>query len=691
MERITQLRARIMLFLFFLIAGFFIFRLYSLQIIETGGSRDNSTTFTTWTRVKAARGDILDSNGNLLVSNRASYDLVINHYVLTSTDGTNDFLYQLVQRCLEKGIEYTEHFPVSTTHPFTYTLDEYSTTWQNYFQTYLTSYIELDSDITAPVLMQRLRRRYSIPEEWSDQMARLVVGLRYELSLRNCVPSLPNFIFLEDADDDSLSAILELNVPGLNVEASTVREYNTVYAAHILGYVGRMDAGEWTVYKDIEGYSMDDEVGKVGLEKAYEQYLHGIDGLREDIVATDGTLISSRYLQEPQAGANVEVSIDINLQMAAEDKLASVIEELQNGKPGTDGSDAEGGAVVVLDVKTGQVLVCASYPTYDPAKFFEDYEEITSAYPAKLFNRALNGAYPPGSTYKMSMVIASINAGVINSETQIEDKGVFTKYEGFDPKCLLWSSVRAVHTDVNASKALQVSCNYFFYELGDRISLSAMDSTAKALGLGEPTGVELPETDNSHRANEESKKALHPNDPDNAGWYKGDQILAAIGQSENRFTPMQLCVYASTLANRGIRYKATFLKRVVSSDYRELLEESQKEVLSQLQISDDAYLAYTQGMYMVANVSGGTAFSTFRNYPITIAAKTGTAQTDQAGSDNGAFICYAPYDDPQIAIAVYGEKAGHGSTLATVARAIMDIYFEVGEIGDVNTFENKLS
>ena len=234
-----------------------------------------------------------------------------------------------------------------------------------------------------------------------------------------------------------------------------------------------------------------------------------------------------------------------------------------------------------------------------------------------------------------------------------------------------------------------VSCNYFFYELGDRIRLSAMDSTAKALGLGEKTGVELPEYV-GHRANEETKKKLYSGDK--SGWYKADQITAAIGQSDNSFTPMQLCNYTATLANRGTRYKATFLNRVVSADYRKILEKSEVMVVSHLNISDDAYNAYSEGMQKVAHDDEGTASGAFWNYPIRVAAKTGTAQTgDPYGADNGAFVCYAPADNPQIAIAVYAEKSNGGSYLASVAREILNAYFEVGEIGDVNIYENIMS
>ena len=692
MERVTRFRARIMLGLLVAVLVFFCFKLYDLQVVKTGGKKENITTFTTMTRVKAARGDILDTNGNVLVSNRASYDLVMNHYVLLTASGTNSHLHRLVQRCKESGIQFTDSFPISRERPFVYTLDQFNSSWQGYFQTYLAN-LDLDSDITAPLLVKRLRSRYKIPADWSEEDARAVIGLRYEMDLRGCVPSLPNHVFLSDVSDTSLSTIVELNIPGMFVEKTTVREYNTQYAAHVLGFVGKMNTEQWKKYKEIDGYEMDSEIGQSGLEAAFEEYLHGVDGYRIDTVTVSGELVKSEYMTEPKAGANVEVSIDINLQRVAEEGLDRVVQELRALPEEEDGSDAEGAAAVVINVKTGQVLVCASYPTYDLSTYFENYKQILETDYDPLYNRALMGAYPPGSTYKMSMVVAGISAGLIDSTTEIYDTGVFDKYApGFKVYCLRYSSYGLAHKSLNAATALQVSCNYFFYDLGDRISLSVMDNTAKALGLGEPTGIELPEN-TGQRANAETKRKLYTGD--NAGWYKADQITAAIGQSDNRFTPMQLCVYTAALANKGTRYKATFLNRVVSADYRSLLKESQREVMDTLQISDDAFIAYHTGMQMVTQRGpewNGTAQAIFRNYPIAVAAKTGTAQNGQGtASDNGAFVCYAPADNPQIAIAIYGEKAGHGSSLATIARDIMDVYFEVGEAGDVLTQENKVS
>ncbi len=689
MERITRNRAIWLMVFFLVLVAALAGHLYNLQIIETDGKVDNTTTFITETRVKASRGLLLDRNGNVMVGNRASYDLLMNHYVVISADNTNANLYKLVTTCKEKGIQYNESFPVSEQRPFTYTLDEKDSNQQSQFQAFLNYAGEIDSDITAPLLIQRLRDRYGFPAEWTDEEARLVIGMRYELSLRYCVNYLSQFVFLSDASDEEISTITELSITGLTVEPTTVREYNTKYAAHILGYVGAMSSEQWEYYKNIDGYAMDAQVGQAGLEQVYEEYLHGVDGIRVDEVTADGTLVSSYYSVEPKAGSNVEISIDMNLQEAAEVQLGVVIENLRNQeKEDADGKDVEGGAVVAMDIKTGQVLVCGSYPSYDLKNFFKDYNELVKEENNPLFNRALLGTYPPGSTYKMSTLVAALESGKVTPTEEIYDEGVFTKYDGFSPSCLAYTNTGRGHGDVAATYALRVSCNYYFYELGDRLSLSFMDETAKKLGLGEPTGIELPESE-GYRANQETKKKLY--EASKALWYQGDQVVSAIGQGDNRFTPLQLCVYTSTLANQGTRYRATFMNRVVSADYQSLLAENKPEIVDRMEISDLTYNTYVAGMVEVTTENFGTALQVFRNYPIKVAGKTGTAQEVWGRSDNGAFVCFAPADDPQIAIAVYVEKGGHGSTVATVAKSIMDIYFDVDEVSDVTTYENRIS
>ena len=697
MERVSRIRAVSLLLFFCLILVLFSARLFNMQIIETKGDTDNTEVYTTLTRVKAARGDILDRNGNILIGNRASYDLVFNHYVITSADNTNDHLLKLVNKCRELGIDYIDHFPITRERPFEYTIDDYTTAWRGYFQSYLYER-GMDSDISAPLLVDILRQRYKIPETWSDADARAVVGMRYEFDLRGVV-NLANYIFMEDVSDENLAVLLELNIPGLRPESSTVREYYTSYAAHILGTMGAMTADQWNVVNEAQKnggpkYYMDAQVGQSGFESAFESYLHGEDGMRIDEVDKTGAIISQEYRtgDEPKAGNNVETTIDINLQIVAEDALADQIAYLQDPTRNTsgDGNDVEGAAVVVMKVKTGEILACASYPTYNLQTYNQEYDKILEQDFDPLFNRAFHASYPPGSTYKMCTLIAAMESGKVTHDEIITDGGIFLTYKEdfFTPTCLIWSNYRYTHGDLVAWQALMVSCNYYFYELGDRISDKALDDTAKGLGLGEPTGIELSE-DIGHRANEETKQKLYTGI--DAHFYTGNRILAAIGQDENKFSPLQLCVYVSTLANKGVRMRATFLNRVVSADYRSLVYENEPTIMSEMKISEETYNAYVEGMVNVVSGPRGTARETMKGLNVVVAGKTGTAQTGMLGSDHGAFVCFAPAENPEIAICVYGEKAAHGATLGLCAKAIIQYYFDNNdEVGSVVAYENTL-
>ena len=711
----TRLRARILLGLFAFIMVLYAMRLFNLQIISTDGNTDNTTYYTTVTTVRAARGDILDRNGKVLVGNRASYDLVFNHFVIKSADNRNEYLYTLLKKCEELGVEHQDHLPVTMTRPFEYTLSDYSTAWQGYYQNYMSDR-SWDPDVTAPLLIEKMRTLYAIPEEWTEEEARAVIGLRYEFDLRG-VTKLPSYVFISDVDSENLAAILELNTPGLMVESSTVREYHTTYGAHILGYMGAMTDAEWQENQKL-GYSMDADVGKSGFEEAFETYLHGIDGQRLDKVTKEGTIVSQQYLEgkEPVAGNNVETTIDIDLQKVAEDALAERMKELTDPNINTggegEGIDAQGAAVVVMKVKTGEILACASYPTYNLATMKEDWDAINSDDLKPMFNRAFGATYAPGSTYKMCTLVAAMENvyGPTNPKAgqpiyapgeTIYDTGVFSHddFPDFHPTCLFYSSSYGSHGDLTAQDALKVSCNLFFYELGYRMTIDMMDETAKGFGLGEPTGIELTEKV-GWRANEASKKASYKNSAD-AAWNGGDRVLCAIGQSENRFTPLQLAVYTCTLANQGTRYRATFLNRVTSSDYRTLVYSNSPEVVSKMNISDTTYNTYVDGMRRVVTVIGGTATTCFggpkdednTQWPskITVCAKTGTAQHSSGGSDHGVFVCFAPMDDPQVAIAIFGEKTAHGSSMAPVAEPILKAYFEMVDASEVYTYENGLS
>ena len=684
----SKLRLFLLMLAFVVVLGFYGYRLFRLQIVDRRAEDVRSDTYTYETRVTAARGEILDRNGNVLVSNRASYNLIITNYALFSSDDPNESLRKLVALGRQLGVKITDHLPVSAEKPYVYTTDQLDSAWNYYYREFLDHY-DWDPDVSAPQLIKLMRARFHIPNDWSDEDVRGVLGLRFELDLRYYT-SLSTYVLMRDVGDTQRDELSELGTPGLSVVASTERVYNTAYAAHILGHVGPMSAQQYEVYKE-KGYAMDAYVGQDGFERVFEEQLHGTDGWLKTTIDRDGNVVSQHYETLPVAGKNVELTIDVNLQIAAEEALESTILSLrENGLTGAgDGKDARGGAVVVIDVRTGQVLACASYPTYNLSTYSKDFNELVNDEYSPLFNRALDATYPPGSTFKMVTTIAALDTGTIGRYYAIEDRGIYRYYEGYQPACYYYTATHMTHGIVDVDKALAVSCNYFFYDVGRQTGWAEIDKVAQKLGLGEPTGVEISENV-GHRGNPDAKKEVYKDYPDLQPWTGGDTLSLSIGQSENRFSPLQLAVYTSALANRGVRYKATFLSRVISADYQELLEETRPRVLSRLTISDDAYDAYTSGMRQAVTRSNGTANKVFGDYEIPVCAKTGTAQHGSSGSDHASYVCYAPADDPQLAVAVYVENGAQGGNLGYVAKAVFDLYFATEYANDTVHTENTV-
>ena len=688
MEYKSKFRLFLLILVFALILGFYGYRMFRLQVVDRKETTPSTGTYTYDTRVTAARGEILDRNGNVLVSNRASYNLIITNYALFSSDDPNESLRRLVNLGRTLGVSFTDHLPITATKPYQYTTGTTDSTWNYYFREFLDHY-DWDPDIAAPQLIKLMRTRFRIPNDWTDEEVRGVLGLRYELDLRYYT-SLSTYVLMADVGDTQRDELSELGTPGLSVVSSTQRVYNTDYAAHILGRVGPMNPEEYEYYKTL-GYAMDASVGKEGLEKVYEEELHGTDGTLRTTIDRDGNIVSQYYLEEPVAGNNVELTIDINLQIAAEEKLGDLILDLrENGASAEgDGKDAKGGAVVVINVKTGEVLACASYPSYNLSTYSRDFNDLLADPYSPLYNRALNATYPPGSTFKMATTIAAIDSGTVHRGYTIEDFGIYRYYEDYQPACYYYTSTGMTHGAVWVEKALAVSCNYYFYDVGRQTGWKQIDAVAQALGLGEPTGVELPET-TGHRGNPESKKEVYADYPDLQAWTGGDTLSLSIGQSENRFTPLQLAVYTSALANRGVRYKATFLSRVISADYQELLYQTVPEIASQLEISDEAYAAYREGMRQAVTSSTGTCNRVFGDYEIAVCAKTGTVQHGSTGSDHASYVCFAPYEDPQLAVAVFVENAAQSGILGNVAKAVFDVYFATEYDNDTVHTENTI-
>ena len=436
--------------------GVFSLRLYKTQATVTEESlvAADADSMTYQSTVEAARGNILDRNGNALVSNRASYNLVIVNFVFFNAPDPNGNLLKVLDLCDELGIQYESHFPVTPDRPYEYT-DDNNSAWQENFRKFLADR-GYDLDISAPTLMKRLRSEYKIPDDWKQADVYRIIAVRYELELRSIEGvGLENYTLAEDVDAESLAAVMELAVPGVVVENGTVREYNTKYAAHILGYIGPIWSAEADEYRE-KGYSMNALVGKSGVEQAFEQYLHGSSGLKKTTVSSTGEILNRYYVTEPVPGNNVELSIDISLQAVAEQSLEKVILDLRENGVGRnkEGKDARGGAVVVQACKTGEILAMASYPTYDISTFNQDYETLSEDEMNPLFNRALT-AYPPGSVYKMVTSIAAVDLGGFDPGYIIEDKGLYTYYDSFQPKCHIWSLANPrTHGKINLMQAI---------------------------------------------------------------------------------------------------------------------------------------------------------------------------------------------------------------------------------------------
>lgn len=647
--------------------------LYTLQVVEGDENRETSQTYTYYTTVTGGRGSLLDRNGTVLVSNRVSYNAVLIGFVLYSGDDTNGTLLELTELCRDNQIDYIDTLPITSERPYSYTTDSLSSAWQSYFRAFL-RYMDLDGDMTAENLIRRLKSKYDIPEDYTEEQARAVIGLRYELSVRNAVNSLGSYVFAEDLTAAQLAALTERNIPGLTIETTTVREYHTDAAAHLLGRVGPMSAEEYAELKD-EGYAMNARIGKEGAESAFESYLRGTDGTRVTTVSSTGQVLEEYYLDEPGAGGNVYLTIDINMQQRIEEALEETILGLRAGTlESGEGTDARGGAAVVYKVDTGEILAAASYPDFDLATYSQDFNQLQADEYAPLYNRFL-AANPPGSTYKMVTTIAAIDSGLINQYTTVEDKGKYEFYEDYQPTCLLYSRTGVTHGTINVMQALAASCNYYFYDVGRRVGIQAIDDVARALGLGESTGIELPENTGT-RDNPEYRASQ------GSDWYDGTTLAVSIGQGNNAFTPLQLACYTGALANGGTRYKATLLRRVFSAGYEDVVYEMTPQVASSLEISEEAREAYATGMRMAVTDSIGTA-TYFRNYSVNVAAKTGTAQHGSGGSDHAAFVCYAPYENPEIAVAVYVERGAQGGLLAAVAEAAFDYYFAQSDVTEL--------
>ena len=646
--------------------------LYDAQVVHGSENRARSITSNTASEtVTASRGIITDRNGKVLVSNRLAYTLVVDKSSFGKDEAAlNDAIWQLIQLCQEQGVTWNDTLPITTGSSPQLTSKSLTESFREYLDDN-----KLPTDGGSAEVLAAMRKLYKVDDSYTDAQARLIVGVRYELDGRS------SYTFAEDVSTELLGRITDGKYRGVTIKTAAARVYNTKLAAHILGTVGAIWQEEWRSdestgyvgYAD-KGYNMNDLVGKDGVEKAFEEYLHGKDGKRLITTDENGKITGELYTREPQPGGTVALTIDIDLQQVVEDTLASTIQGMIDKD-----SNERGGAAAVIQVGTGEVLAMASYPTYDLETFNQDYDELVKDERLPMFNRATQGVYAPGSTFKLCTSVAALEEGIITPSTIIEDKGIYTYYVDPQPMCWIWRQAHTTHGRINVSQAIVDSCNYFYYEVGRLTGIKKLDEYATAFGLGQSTGIEIGDVSGVLASPEWAE--AHDRE-----WTDGQTITAAIGQSYNLFTPLQLANYVATLVSGGEHYEAHLLKNVKSYDNSRVIDVYGKGPLNDLNISDSTMAAVTKGMHDLTYDSLRSAFS---RCVVEAGAKTGSAQV---GTDiaNGTFVAYAPYDDPEIAIAIVVEKGGSGSLLANAAVDIINAWFTRDGTGATAAGEDAL-
>lgn len=637
--------------------------LYDAQILHGGENRAKSISSNAASEtVTASRGIITDRNGKVLVSNRLAYTLVFDRSGFDDDAALNAAILRLVQLCEETGTGWNDTLPIGRVGNFLRYSNARSETFDKFIEKN-----DLTSGASGRQLLSELRELYHVDESLSEREARLIVGVRYELHSRD------SYTFAEDVSTEVLSLITDGRYEGVTIRTASARVYNTALAAHILGTIGPIWQEEWSSNEDTgyvgyadKGYSMNDLVGKDGVEKAFESYLRGTDGRR--LITTDetGKINGELYTREPQPGGTVALTLDIDLQADVEAALAETI----SGMIDKD-SNERGGAAAVVSVGTGEVLALASYPTYDLSTFNEDYDELVNDQRLPMFNRATQGIYAPGSTFKMVTAVAALESGIITPSSIIQDRGIYTYYKDPQPMCWIYSQTGSTHGRINVSQAITDSCNYFFYEVGRLTGIRTLDSYASQFGLGQSTGIEIGDSSGVLASPEWAES--HDQE-----WTDGQTITAAIGQSYNLFTPLQLANYVATLVGGGDHYQAHLLKNVKAYDNSRLLYMYDDNPINTVEMSDTTLSAVTRGMHELT-VSGSVAYA-FENCVVSAGAKTGSAQV---GTDiaNGVFVAYAPYEKPEIAVAIVIEKGGSGAALANTAVEIINSWFSRAQDG----------
>ena len=665
----SKIRYNIVTILVYAVGIVLILQLFNLQIVHGQEYRETSNTrLTRESTLKAARGNILDSTGNKLVTSETSFSLEL-YKTKIEDDVLNNTILKTINILKANKDEYIDNLPIAV-NPVRYTLSEESLKdWK--------TGLEIPENATAQEAFDFLKQKYNISN--NDEEAIKIMAVRYEIT-RTGYSNIKPVEIAKDISRESAVQIREQSndLPGMTIATGSKVKYTSGnLASHILGQVGPITEEELKGQED--KYDLNDIIGKTGIEYIFEDYLKGTDGVKQIDMAVDGTVTEEYVSEEAVAGSDVVLTIDANLQKVAEEALKKNIEKIANGGF-YETSPADAGAVVVMNVKTGEVLAMVSYPDYDPQLFVDGIsQEQYDSYKEgdNLVNRAISGVYSPGSTYKMVTATAGLESGAITTKTRINDTGVYPKFG--NPVCWYWSTYRRGHGYLNVTQAIQKSCNYFFYETGYRTGIENIVKYAKYYGLGSKTGIEL--------LGESTGTIARPEIVEERGevWTPGYTLSAAIGQGDNGFTPIQMAKYISTLANGGDSVDVTLIKSIIRPDGTEVSKEELESYVNErlgytpeepenLDLKEENIDAILKGMKGVTE-SGGTAYSTFANFDIEVAGKTGSAETGDDSVVHGWFVGFAPFDDPEIAVVVLIENAGSGGFTAETARDIMAEYF----------------
>lgn len=674
-EKNDRIRYNVITILVYIIGIVLLAQLFNLQIIHGQEYRETSNTKLTRESVlKADRGDIKDSSGTIIATVDTQYSIVL-YKTKVSNETLNNTILKLVNILSTNGDQHVDNFLIDI-NPYRFKLEEEKSqkAWKKANN--------INENATAEEVFNFFKDKYEITTE-SVEDARKILAIRYEISYKG-YSSTKSIEIASNISKQSLLEISEKNseFSGVEVTGEPIRIYPLVNtASHVVGRIGKIEASELEGNEDI--YNQNDIIGKSGIEYVFEKYLKGTDGIKQIDMNVDGTITGEYTSQEAVSGSDVILTIDSKLQAVTEQALKNNIEKIANGGF-SETSPADAGSAVVLNVKTGEVLAMASYPDYSPSAFVNGIDTNTWNYyingdTKPLENKAISAMYSPGSTFKMATAIAGLESGAITTTEKINDTGVFKKYNS-SWKCWIYTSNHIGHGRLSVSDAIKHSCNYFFYEVGDRIGIDTLSKYAYYLGLGHKTGVELQGEISGVLASNEIAKQ------EGRVWNPGETISAAIGQSYNTFTPLQMAKYVAMIANRGKNLDVTIVKSIINADGSEVSrDEYESYVNERLGLTEDTaeemsfkeenINAILEGMRGVTSESGGTAYSTFKDFNIEVGGKTGSAQTGVEGKTNAWFVGFAPFDDPEIAIVVFVRNGGHGGYTAEVARDIIAQYF----------------